>query len=501
MKSNKNIYLDFKNFVDISNKIFHIFSNSEIAYSPLLSISKPIPEIIKKKQKLIKAVIKESYYTYILTFIPRIFINLIVSIIHHVYYLHQYRKFSLQKLHKTEVVFLSHYTGNKTISFEDPYFGLLPQQLNKSNKPNLILYINHTNDNPSYCYLNNDAQDSNCEKYVLPKTIKTSQFLRLYMGKLKNFKEVMFFMIKNEKINMSEKILLIELAIQQLGWESILQSTLAKNIELIVEKINARKVVLTYEGHSFEIFVANKLQSIYPNLDVFVYQFAPIVPAQNSFFRNLHYLNKNIGIFVSGSKFKSSILNRTRLDGSTIKVIGSRKNISEELVPIAKKETTVLFAAEGSRDSLTEFINLAFSCAKNNPNATFVVRAHPASGSYKSELFKKLKKMSSNIYLSRDSLINDLHKATFCVYRSSSVGLEGLRHGVIPIHYDTVTDIGLDPIDTIDLPHLQVTCAVTLNQKITELLNNYVEVDEQQLRTYKKVFNGYFEPLQLGVLN
>ena len=501
MKINNNFYSDYTTFIDTCNKIFEVFSKSDVALSPILSISKPIPEVIKKKQKTIQKVTKEKYYSYIITFIPRILINLLVSILHHFYHLHYWRKFPFKKFAKTEIIFVSHYTGQETMVDEDPYFGKLSQQLNKNKRPNLLLYINHNKGNPSNLYLEADTQKSNHEQYILPKTVNTKEFLKLYKSIFENFKEIIFHVAQKREGSKREKILMLELAIQQLGLESMSQTILAKNIEQIVGQTSAKKMILTYEGHSFETYVANKLKSKFPNLDVSVYQFAPVVPAQNSFFRNLHYLNKNIRIFVSGSQFKENILRRTKLPSSALTVIGSRKNRTEKLFFTGRKDVTVLFAAEGSRESLVEFINLAFYSSLENPGTTFIVRAHPASADYKLELFKKVGKHSSNFYLSRESLINDLDKATHCVYRSSSVGLEGLLYGVIPIHYAAEMNSVLDPINTQDLPHLQFTDIDAFNQKIKEISNNHIEIDEQQLRNYREVFNGYFEPLKLNILN
>jgi len=501
MKINKNFYSDYTIFINTCNKIFEVFSKSEVALSPILSLSKPIPEVIRKKQKTIQKVTKEKYYSYIFTFIPRIFINLLVSILHHFYHLHYWRKFPFKKFAETEIIFLSHYTGQNTIVDEDSYFGTLPEQMNKNNRRNILLCINHNKGNPSNFNLEADAQKLNHEQYILPKTINTTQFLKLYKSIFQNFREIMFQVVKKSEGNKGEKILMLELAIQQVGLESISQSILAKNIELIVDQTNAKKIVLTYEGHSFETYVANKLQRKFPNLDVSVYQFAPVVPAQNSFFRNLHYLNENIRIFVSGPQIKANILRRTKLPSSALTVIGSRKNKKEKLHFAAGKEITILFAAEGSKDSLVEFINLAFYSSLQNPGTTFIVRAHPASDDYKLELFEKAGKQTSNFYLSRESLINDLYKATHCVYRSSSVGLEGLMYGVIPIHFAVEVDSALDPIDTIDLPHLQITDIDDFHQEIKEISSNQIEIDERQLRNYREVFKGYFEPLKLDILN
>ena len=500
MKINNNFYSDYTIFIDTCNKIFEVFLKSDVALSPILSISKPIPEVIKKKQEIIQKITKEKYYSYIITFIPRILINLLVSFLHHFYHLHYWRQFPFKKFAKTEIIFVSHYTGQEAKVDEDPYFGTLPQQLNENKRPNLLLYINHNKGNPSNLNLETDTQTSNNSQYILPKTVNTKEFLKLYKSIFGNLKEIIFHVAKKGERSKREKVLMLELAIQQIGLESMSQTILAKNIEQIVSQTDAKKMVLTYEGHSFETYVANKLKSKFPNLDVCVYQFAPVVPAQNSFFRNLDYLNKNIRVFVSGSQFKENILRRTKLPSSALTVIGSRKNRSEKLSFTGRKDVTVVFAAEGSKDSLMEFINLAFYSSLENPGTTFIVRAHPASADYKIELFKKMGKHSSNFYLSQESLINDLHKATHCVYRSSSVGLEGLMYGVIPIHYAAEMNSVLDPINTLDLPHLQFTDADAFNQKIKEISNSHIEIDEQQLRDYRKVFNGYFEPLKLNIL-
>ena len=74
-------------------------------------------------------------------------------------------------------------------------------------------------------------------------------------------------------------------------------------------------------------------------------------------------------------------------------------------------------------------------------------------------------------------------------------------YGVIPIHYAAEMNSVLDPINTLDLPHLQLTDIDTFNQKIKEISKSHIEIDEQQLRDYREVFNGYFEPLKLNILN
>ena len=501
MKLKDNSYSQYTAFIDICNKIFDIFIESEVALSPLLSIGKPIPEILNKKQKIIKKVTKEKYYSHILTFIPRILINLLILITHHFYHLYYWQQFSFKKFAKTGIIFLSHYTGQELTSKEDLYFGMLGEQINENKRPNLILHINHGRRNPPNLNLKTDPQKINCEKYILPKTVNTKLLFQLYKINFHNFKEIMNYLLTKGENDKGRKIFMLELAVQQLSLESISQMILAKNIELLIEQTDVNKIILTYEGHSYETYVANKLKSKFPRIDIYVYQFAPVVPAQNSFFRNFYKLHGNVKILVTGSKFKNDIISRSKFNFSSITVMGSRKYGTKEPAFKVRKDVTILFAAEGSRESLIEFINLASYSARQNPATTFIVRAHPASSNYSINLFKKVAFQTRNLFLSCESLKNDLQRATHCVYQSSSVGLEGLRCGVIPIHYAKNSNSDLDPINNEDLPHLQLADLLDFNKKISEISNNYVEITEQQFRDYKEVFKVYFEPLKLNLLN
>ena len=134
---------------------------------------------------------------------------------------------------------------------ENLYFGKRPQQLNKNKRPNLLLYISPNKGNPSNLSLETDAQTSNNLQYTLPKTVNTKEFLKLYKSIFGNLKEIMLSVAKKGERSKREKILMLELVIQQLGLESMSQSILAKNIEHIFGQTDAKRMVLTYEGHSF----------------------------------------------------------------------------------------------------------------------------------------------------------------------------------------------------------------------------------------------------------
>jgi hypothetical protein len=282
--------------------------------------------------------------------------------------------------------------------------------------------------------------------------------------------------------------------------DALSQTCVLKNLVRILKQTGAQNLLLTFEGHSYEGYVAKKVRDEFSQLNIGVYQFAPVVPAQVTFFRNLDQLNESIKIYVSGSLVKSIILTRTQVSPNRILILGSRKNRENYEIFSRKKSVIFLLAAEGSNKALSEFIDLGFNLALENPKITFVVRAHPASNSYKSKLFIKIGRQLPNLVLSENSLDQDMREASYCVYRSSSVGLEGLAYGVVPIHLAAGQNFSLDPIELINLPHRQFKKTSELRQEVLNISKNHDFEDEKLFRNYLDIFYNYFSPLNFDLL-
>lgn len=500
MRRNRNLDLNYLKFVELSNKVFKEFSKPEIIWSPLLSISKPAPEILKKRQRIIYAVSTQRNLIYFLIIIPRIFLYLAIPLIHHLFHLRSFRTFNQKKFCKTKFIFLSHFIGQDLATSKDLYFGNLPDTVERAPYQNIILYLNHIKNTSSKRSSISKLLDPMCTKLILPKTTSTEEFLNNYFENIRNFFTVISALAHKNQREKGERIMITELALLQLSMESFMQATLLKNLLRVVKKTSAKNLMLTYEGHSYEIYILSQLQSFSLQLNVAVYQFAPIVPAQYSFFRNLDYLGGDIKVYVSGPLIKTIIAEKTQLSQNQVIVLGSGKNQKNSQEPIPKKHIKILLAAEGSKVSLSTFIDLAHDLALDHPDIFFIVRAHPASNKYKSNLFAKIGKKTTNLNLSDNTLEQDLQQASYCIYRSSSVGLEGLAYGVRPIHFFSGASSGLDPIELIDLPHPQYNTAWALKQEIINILENHKELGEKQRAEYLKLFSEYYAPLSAEVL-
>ena len=471
-----------------------------MSFSPLLNIVKPIPEILNKKRRIIHAVATQRSLIYTLLFIPRMALFLLIPIIHHLYHLRSLHRFNSVELSDTNFIFLSHYIGQSLTNSEDLYFGNLSKIGESIINHGITVYINHTKKISYFDFLYLKSSQQVSSKMVLPKTVSTKDLFIMYKNNLENFVKTIYVIVAARGLQKNEKIMIMELALQQLSMESLAQTSLLKNLVRILKKTGAQNLLLTFEGHSYEGYVAKKVRNEFPKLNIGVYQFAPVVPAQISFFRNLDQLDKNIKIYVSGPLVKSIILTRTQLFPNRISILGSRKGRENYEIFSSKKSMTFLLAAEGSKNALSEFIDLGFNLALENPKAIFVVRAHPASNAYKSKLYMEIERRLPNLILSENSLEYDLREASYCVYRSSSVGLEGLAYGVVPIHLASGQNFGLDPIGLINLPHLQFDNSAALRQEVLNISKNHDFIDEKLFNSFVQVFHNYFTPLNSKML-
>ena len=71
---------------------------------------------------------------------------------------------------------------------------------------------------------------------------------------------------------------------------------------------------------------------------------------------------------------------------------------------------------------------------------------HPALSAKETSGILSRLNFGERLVLSNQSLEQDLKESHFCIYRSSAVGIEGLRHGVFPLYFNPNGDQGLNPL-------------------------------------------------------
>jgi hypothetical protein len=160
--------------------------------------------------------------------------------------------------------------------------------------------------------------------------------------------------------------------------------------------------------------------------------------------RNLLKLKTNDVVLTSGEITKDFFASLGL--SATVRLLGSPKwqplsQASKESYP-----TTVLGAAEGTVESLQNFSQLFQDLANTDLDLKLILRVHPAlSAKETSGILSKLN-FGERLVLSNQSLEQDLKESHFCIYRSSAVGIEGLRHGVFPLYFNPKGDQGLNPL-------------------------------------------------------
>ncbi len=478
-----------------------MFSEEEIKFCPYLHPDKTLRE---KPTKYLDLAVNLNFLrvnVYKIKFTVRLLKSLLMPVVYHLYNRPSFKFSNQNVLGNTDTIFVSHYTHRDISALDqDFYFGDLPKRTRNKSSENLVLFINHTRDKSMRVSRNYNVINFKPRKSLLPKTTSNKTFTRIYLNQIKLFYKV----IKtncNSKVSGIQKIFLFELALQQLSRSAFIQQCLIHNVLDICRKYEPRKIMLTFEGHSYETFLARIIDKSFVNIEIGVYQFSIPVGTQVSFFKNLELLPSKTVIYVSGESPAKQIQTFTSLEKNRIKVLGSHKNKKKSLNMVVKgNNLTVLIAPEGSRSSLTEFVALLGECIEALPNVNFILRAHPASSRYALQILTKLIGPNSIKFLSDDTLENDLRVAHICIYKNSVVGIQGLQYGVLPIHFTNVNSGDLDPINLSDLLHPRFNSSKKLIREL-EKYNRKTRIQETYaIKKLDKVFNMYFNPIDTKII-
>jgi len=502
MKTNKRDKVKFLTFIRHLDLMKDMFGEEEIKFSPYLHPDKTAQESLSKYPALSMDLNFMSLTIYKTKFTARFLKSLLIPIIYHLYNQPTLKFSNQNSFENIDTIFVSHYT-HKAISVldQDFYFGDLPKRTKIKSSQNLVLFINHTRDRSLQPSSSNIDINFKPMKILLPKTTSNKTFFQIYLNQMKLFYRIFLKANSDSKKSAVQKFFLYELALQQLNRSAFIQQCLIHNILEICKKSEPRKIMLTYEGHSYETFLARKIDQCFVNMEIGVYQFSALVPAQISFFKNLSLLPTKTAIYVSGENSAKQIKSFTSLDKNRIHVLGSCKNNGKNFSMIAKSnKLNVLFAPEGNKSSLTEFVTLLGHCIKSLPDVNFILRPHPASSQYVHKTLEKSLGSHLNKLLSKTTLENDLRAAHICIYKSSIVGIQGMQYGVLPIYFSYLDSGDTDPISLSDLAHPRINSHEKL---INELKTYYQKTSIQRIHLSKslnKAFKHYLSPINTKII-
>jgi hypothetical protein len=403
--------------------------------NPLLNLGKPTHENLVRVDKFLNRKSKNGIFSNIFTYLPYLSMSVMKNFIHHLKYF-PHLKILNESRQNSEYFFVSHFVGQKiTSEGKDSFFGDMPTFIREKNLGATTVYVNHKKNSKNF--------SANYTKNIVPKTCFTRDrllFIFWAVGRSLNY-FVLALRTSFTNSNKANKIFL--LARLQTDIASFNNQILLSNLMKLIRKTEPKRIVFTLEGHPYELFLARNLKFHTIDTKMIFWQLAPVVRSQNGFLETIENLPGNCEVLVTGESIKKYIIENITSERK-ISVIGSPK--FQVVAPSDNSKSSILLAPEGSKEAVEEFITLIPILCKSFPNRKVILRLHPAVNETFTIAFFSRFSGIKNFEYSTGSLLDDLEKSEYCVYRSSSVSIEALNYGVKPIHFSKFADGELNPL-------------------------------------------------------
>ena len=265
-------------------------------------------------------------------------------------------------------------------------------------------------------------------------------------------------------------------------------------VKKIQIKNNLAAVFLTFEGHSFEQLLVDGLNEDSQKTNILFYQHSPIVSLHYGIRCFLIQLKSKITVLTTGVFYTEYFQSLSKLP--SYKVIGTNKSklsASNRKIEIANK---IIYAPEGTNFATKDFVDLIKYIIKDSPAYSHFLRLHPyikLNSRLKLELIPLRK--YKNFSISSNDLESDLTSAKYLVYRSSAVGIESLKHDLLPIFYAEAKFSRLNVL-------ISNTASYCKAQNPSEVLN-ILKSSQNILSKHQKadLFNSYFSKIDYEILS
>lgn len=443
--------------------------------NPILNLGKPVIENIKRLDGKIPNSNRFIFFLNLILFTPQQLANIIKQILHHLKYTRREQK--LHSIHdRTDCMFLSHFTGQSDLGpGKDVFYGTVPFRQQNSREKNVVIYIDHS------VQKKNKRNDIT----VLSKTCEINIRIKLLIAALR--KAFKYFRkaidTSRQSIELANKYLYLGRI--QTSLTSITSQILEHNLDKQINRLKPNKIVVTLEGHPFELALANYLSEFHKNIKIIFWQIAPVVPNQHGFIENILQFPSSINVGVTGLGVQHYIENEIKIERKII-VLGSPKFYRNEDLN-KNEEECILLAPEGTREATTEFIEIIYRLCIEFRRRKIILRLHP--GMENRKVLPRWSKLHNlrNFELSKETLFTDLSRSEYCVFRSSSVGVESLNFGVQPIHLSFFTKSEINPLAILNIDLLEAHNA-------DEVVKIIQQKNKASLESLRKSYKLYYEP-------
>ena len=394
----------------------------------------------------------------------------------------------------SKLLCITHFIGAPKDEFKELYFGKLFDNYNENEVS--YFFINQTEIRESEVtqYLNRSFQSDfkvggksfsiNVTIGLIMRQLRgTIKLLRTYnlesWGAIES-KDRIYFAIRNQFSRATLNNLLLT--------SSILKYIKTSSVE---------KIVITFEGNAYESCLYEAISRRNPEIEMIFYQHAPVtrdhIGIRNQLTRNL----SNAIVGVSGDITKKMFQDEFAISSQQKMIIlGSTKfRFSKTPLPSVFKKVC-LFAPEGTVCAVEEMLFVALKLSAVMEDFHFIFRVHPVLKDHLETLVDLYNGKYLNFEISTQTIEVDFARSGSCIYRGSSVAIEGAAFGVVPIFYSKDGKTSVDPISFRNRGQMQ-TSEIDQIISILKRLETLNPSSWSELATNLKSYSrDYFSPLK-----
>jgi len=395
-------------------------------------------------------------------------------------------------------LFISHYfeNGESSIDLEDPFFGHIPYL---SIKRGLVPVIHFINQVSSSLRIAQRMPEVNQTAIVVIGL--NSLNAKLFLSYFNNLFIALKLFWRSFKANKYEGWLILRIAVAQVSLQTFRNQIIAQHVIDEIQTGEYNEIWLTFEGHAYERSILNAIKESKIDIDINLYQHAPIVPGQIGLMELLEDFGSIVNVYTSGLITYHFLQSAFPEFAGRIHVAGSIKHSPQndpDRINAIKKRHQLLFLPEGTAKSLYSFVNFAVAVSTLDKSVKMIFRLHPNSPIKAAEEARNILR-KSNIRVSDGTLIGDFRSSYACIYRSSAAVIESLNFGLLPIYFNPSGNRELDCLALSSIKYPVVDSA----QSLVDLLNNQklefsgaLFSDIEEFMEFSKM---YFTPLVIDI--
>jgi hypothetical protein len=342
---------------------------------------------------------------------------------------------------KTDVLFLSHLTLRNLHSFEDSFYGSLPDYLKKLNKKVGMIYTNQTRKIPRLKVKKKDSTNN----LLIPKYLDLKELIKYFIVATKSILFSLNEVKTRSLLNSDERLLISKACFSFLRIETMMNFHLIEVTKKAIFDCQPRYLFMTLEGHIYEnsIYLNCKNNSVVRQ--IFMFQNSPIGPSQYGLFDFVKHNGEKLTYLVQGNAFKKLILEEN--ETSQVLVIGRKEEKFDVFAANHKTENPkLLLVPDGDKFNVLCHLNL-IKYFYGEVSSEIVISLHPDT---RIGLYNKIKLLSlmrkGYIKQSVSNLnMETVAKYDLLAYTSSNIAMKSLLLE-IGLIYVSNSNYNLDPL-------------------------------------------------------